>query len=495
MRISKLAPAIAAAMLLAFAPAGAFATHGAKHTSHKHPNRHTNRHPSHPAHPSHPGHPSHPNVHARQRAGASAKCRLSIQAAPRLVTVGEPTSVSGQLVCGGAPAPNQSVTVYEHSAGSGVTSIVGSPITEEKGDYQVTASGFMTNTQFFARSGNAQSAHRTVRVQVQVTPEPPTPEDGAQLFTAAGPFKGGARSTTRLTNQVTFAGRVNPVDTGAIVVLQRENATANEEWHRIGITTVNGSGKYLLKHTFGAPGDANIRIVVRPAGGVNAPGATTPVSYEISQAGNPLLTIKSSLDPITAGGSVTITGVVAGAKNQPITLLAHARGGTFAPIATATTDANGNYTFTQAPLTSTFYQVTSATTNSAVLFEGVKFSLGPPSLSASTVQAGQPLTVSGTVAPTREGRIAGHAIYLERQNPSKIGFHVVEVGTVTAAGTYSITHTFFTATPGAVLRVKIPGDPENQGVGSAFFTMPVTAAPAFKLKPEAPGKLPSEGQT
>ncbi len=473
MRISKLAPAIAAVMLLAFAPAGAFAIHGAKHPSHKHPNRHANNAPGGPA------------------ARPGGRCRLTIQAAPRLVTVGEPTSVSGQLLCGKAPAPNQSVTVYEHSAGSGVTSIVGSPtMTEANGGYQVTASGFMTNTQFFARSGSVQSGHRTVRVQVQVTAEPPTPEDGAQLFTAAGPFKGGGRSTTRLTNQVTFAGRVNPVDAGAIVALQRENATANEEWHRIGVTTVNQNGKYVIKHTFGAPGDANIRIVVHPPAGVNAAGATTPVSYEISQAQNPLLEIETKTDPITAGEAVTIKGKVAGPAKQPITLLAHARGGKFAPVATATTGEHGEYTFTESPPVSTFYQVTSATTNSAVLFEGVKYALGAPSVSASAVQAGQPLTVSGTVSPAR----AGHPVYLERQNPSKIGFHVIEVGTVTAEGKYSITHTFFTATSGAVLRVKIPGDPENQGVGSAFFTIPVTAAPAFKLRPEAPGKLPSEGQ-
>lgn len=494
MRIFKLAPAIAAAMLLVFAPAGAFAIHGGKHPSHKQ-SRHSSRHPSHPAHPGHPAHPSHPahpKLHAAPRAGASAKCRLSIQAAPRVITVGESTSVSGQLICAGAPAANQAVTVYEHSAGSGVTSIVGSPMTEAKGFYQVTASGFMTNTQFFARSGSVQSGHRTVRVQVQVTSEPPTPADGAQLFTAAGPFKGGVRSRTRLTNQVTFAGRVNPVDSGATVVLQRENATANEEWHEIGIGAVQANGKYLLKHTFGAPGDANIRIVVRPPSQINAVGATTPVSYEISQAQNPLLTIESKADPITSGGSVTITGVVAGANSQPITLLARARGGTFAPVAKATTGAGGVYTFTQSPLTNTFYEVTSATTNSAILFEGVKYALGISSISASTVQAGQPLTISGTVSPA----VSGHTIYLERQNPSKIGFHVVEEGMVTVtAGTYSITHTFFTATSGAVLRVKIPGDPENQGVGSAFFTITVTPAPAFRLPPEAPGKLPSEGQT
>lgn len=418
------------------------------------------------------------------------RCRLSISVEPRLITVGEATSVFGALKCPRSTSvAGQQVTLYERSAPAGSFSVAGTTTTEANGSYQLTPPAFDTNTVFYVSSGSVHSGDRTARVAVQVTPVSQPAED-AQLFTGAGPFKGIPHSP--LANQVTFTGTVNPVDAGALVALQRENASANEEWHRIGLGVVGAHGEYSIKHIFGVPGDANIRIVVHPLAHINAPGATTPVSYEISQAQNPQLTIKASSDPISYGGSVTITGTLAGAAaDQPVTLLAHTRGAQFVPVAQTTTNGSGDYTFTQTPQHSTFYRVTNGARNSAVLFEGVQYALGPLTESASTLQVGQPLTVSGTVTPVQ----AGHVIYLERQYPSKIGYHVVEVGAVTAAGTYSITHTFFGAATGAVLRVKIPGDPDNQGVASAPFTLSVTPAPASSLMPAAPGRLPAEGQT
>ena len=88
---------------------------------------------------------------------------------------------------------------------------------------------------------------------------------------------------------------------------------------------------------------------------------------------------------------MTISGVLAGGVSQPVTLLARTvRQHGFAPVAEATTDASGNYSFAaQAPVNSTLYEV--ATTDptcanapanvkackarqlkSAVLYEGVK---------------------------------------------------------------------------------------------------------------------------
>ena len=64
-----------------------------------------------------------------------------------------------------------------------------------------------------------------------------------------------------------------------------------------------------------------------------------------------------------------------------------------------------------------------------------------------------------------------------------------------AGSTYSIAYTPFVA--GAKkFRIKVPGDPENQGVASSTFEVTVTPAPAAALKPEAPGNssLPREGQ-
>jgi hypothetical protein len=138
--------------------------------------------------------------------------------------------------------------------------------------------------------------------------------------------------------------------------------------------------------------------------------------------------------------------------------------------------------------------VTSATAKSAVLFEGVKYLISAVP-TTSTVQVGQPLTVTGKVTPGHVGQV----VYLERQNASKIGFHVVEVGTVTAVnpttkeGTFSIMHAFAGSGP-AALRVVAAGDPENQGVASSLFNVEVTPLPPGTLRPLRPSKLPGDGQ-
>ena len=83
-------------------------------------------------------------------------------------------------------------------------------------------------------------------------------------------------------------------------------------------------------------------------------------------------------------------------------------------------------------------------------------------------------------------------IYLERQNASGTGFHVVQVGIVGAGSTYSIVHTVYDAGT-KVFRVKIPGGPENEGAASPPFTITVTPAPAAALAPEAPGNSSQPG--
>jgi hypothetical protein len=251
-------------------------------------------------------------------------------------------------------------------------------------------------------------------------------------------------------------------------------------------------GGQLLDHPHVvAPGDANIRVLVRSERR-NIASPSDVLNYEISQTENPSFTIEASADPIPDGQSVTISGTVTGAAHQPVTLEAHtARQLGFAPVSEVTTDASGNYTFpAQSPIQSTFYEVKGAGRHSAVLYEGVK-DVFTAQVSQTTVQAGQTLTFSGTVAPDH----TGHVIYLERQNASGIGFHVVQVGRVSAGSVYSIVHTVYDAGT-KVFRVKIPGGPENEGAASPAFTIVVTSAPAAALAPEAPGNssLPAEGQ-
>jgi hypothetical protein len=165
-------------------------------------------------------------------------------------------------------------------------------------------------------------------------------------------------------------------------------------------------------------------------------------------------------------------------------------------VSEVTTNAGGEYTFpAQSPLYNTFYEVKmgakASGEKSAVLYEGVHDVL-TAEVSSSTIQAGQALMFKGTVVPDH----TGHIIYLERQNASDSGFHVVEVVSIGSGSAYSIVHTVYD--PGTkVFRVRVPGGPENGGAVSAPFTIQVTPAPASALMPEAPGNssLPAEGQT
>jgi hypothetical protein len=163
----------------------------------------------------------------------------------------------------------------------------------------------------------------------------------------------------------------------------------------------------------------------------------------------------------------------------------------FAPVTQGLTGAGSSYAFPgQAPVYSTFYEVRAGLT-SAVLYVGVRDVL-TAAVFPTTVQAGGQLTFFGTVAPDH----AGHAIYLERQNASGDGFHVVQVANVGAGSSYSIVHTVYDAGT-KVFRVMIPGGPDNEGAASPPFTIAVTPAPPAALVPEAPGNsaLPPEGET
>jgi hypothetical protein len=298
---------------------------------------------------------------------------------------------------------------------------------------------------------------------------------------------------TGVPHQQTFTGTVTPADVGARVILQRQNAVTGDEWHRIGFGSVEADGNYTITHTFRVPGDASIRVLVR-SDRINSPSASTPLEYEISQAQNPSLTISSSADPIAYGQSVTISGVLAGATTpQTVTLLGrtvHQQG--FAPIAEVSTGAGGAYSFpAQVPVNSTLYRVKATGQKSAVLYEGVKDVL-TAEVSPTTVQAGEAVTFKGTITPDQ----TGHIIYLERQNASGTAFHVVQVGRVLPGSEYSIVHQFYV--PGTkIVRIDIPGGPDNGRAVSQLFTVQVTPAPPSALTPEAPGNssLPSEGQT
>lgn len=414
---------------------------------------------------------------AHKHRSPSGRCAININVAPRQITVGDSLVVFGRLRCTGVSRSGQTVRLFERSAGSGGFTLVQSTSTEALGFYELTVTGVQANSVFYVSSHGAASGHSSVRTFADVTLS--GPPEGSQLLTGKG-------------NRVTFTGTVSPADEGARVVLQRQNAATGNEWHRIDSGFVGGGGAFTITHAFRVPGDANLRVLVRSQGR-NSASQSNVLSYEISQAQNPQLTIAASADPIAFGQSVTISGTDAAGTGQPVMLLAHtARQSGFAPVAQVSTGMGGSYTFpAQSPVNSTYYEVKGGRhEHSAVLYEGVKDVL-EAKVSQSTIAAGGSLTFSGTVSPDH----TGHVIYLERQNASGNGFHVVEISTVQGGSSFSITHTVYDS-GSKLFRVSIPGGPDNGGASSPPFAITVTPAALPALMPEAPGNTsqPAEGQ-
>ena len=391
-------------------------------------------------------------------------CLLSIQASSNRIIAGETVTVSGALTCPtGASAADQQVTVYQRQGGAGASgartdSIAGTATTQADGSYELTPIALNTNTVFQVRLGKRR-ARTVIKVAPLVTLTAPSPAD-AQISTAgAHPHKH---------TRVTFTGTVSPADAGALVALQVSYPTSDANWRSVAFGRVAADGGYSIAHAFRAPGQASLRVVAH-TGRLNVPGVSEPISYEATQTQNPQLTIATSADPIDSGQPVTISGIATGTANQPVELLARTHGGAYAIVAESTTNAGGDYTFTQEPLQNTSYRVTDAAAQSTTLFEGVGFVLATTEPPPATAQVGQPLTFSGTLSPAAEGQV----VYLERERASGVGFDVLGVGTVNATSQYQISYAFARA-GASVMRIRIRGDDRHQGSATAPFTITVT---------------------
>ncbi len=424
----------------------------------------------------------------RPTTGVPSSCRLTLLAEPRRITAGDETpQLFGRLICGRAvETAGQPVTIYERAPGRLAKTVLGTTTTTTGGYYSFVAPAPTSNTIYYAAVGTVTSLGRAVRVAPQVTLSGPS--ESKALYTG-------------FHNRVAFSGTVSPADAGALVRLQRESSTAYEEWFTIQFGVVLPGGVYSLVHTFVEPGDANIRVLVRAHGIYTVAGASSPISYVISQAQNPLLTLFATIggaqhNQISYGQSVALEGTVAGGAGKQVTLAAHTRGGIgWVTVASQTASSSGHYGFTQTPAESTAYKVLSATgSHSRILFEGVRYVL-TAAPSTSTLQDGQVLTVTGTVTPY----LAGHMVYLERESSAGSGpFHAVAVAPLSAStiaggpATYTISRTMF-GVGKQTYRIKVPGDPANQGIASAPFTVEVTPAPPSVLGPGLQPPLPNEG--
>jgi hypothetical protein len=119
------------------------------------------------------------------------------------------------------------------------------------------------------------------------------------------------------------------------------------------------------------------------------------------------VTLKASAAQVTFSTPVTLTGKVKGAKAGVVVTLERraADATTFVPAGTATTDGQGDYTFTQRPATSSVFRATAATTPPATSAD-TPVAVAPLvglKVSDSTPRKGQRVRFRGTVRPQHDG--------------------------------------------------------------------------------------------
>lgn len=401
-------------------------------------------------------------------------CRLRLGVNPHVANVGDSVLLTGALVCGGGQQGGQTATIFEQIAGvPGGFKVVGTATTAPTGVFTFTPPPMVGDSTFYATALSARSAGRKVRVGPQVAVTPPAPE--------------GSLLQTGIANKVTFTGSVSPSDVGAEVVLQRENGTISEEWGPIQYHNfVQPNGTYTIVHRFLVPGDANLRVVVRPHGHFGVRGVSDVMNYVIAQHQNANLTLEPTPDPVAYGSPVAIKGVTKAGAGAKVTLIGKIFGGGPAPLGETTAGAGGSWTMTiPSAIQSTHYKATSGTFHSADVFEGVHWVVTSNPVPAS-VSSGTQVTFSGTAAPASR---TGHVVYLERRNLTGTGWHIVDLGFTTTGGAFSIP--FYVIGSGKQeYRVKIPGDPINQGVAGAAQAIEVTPAPATVAEPIIQPTLP-----
>lgn len=326
--------------------------------------------------------PAEPSRRARHEARRTRRedrgeeCTADLRATRSIVTAATPLSLLGTVSCPEASnAAGQLVTLFQKVARTPGFNAAATTTTAADGTFQFTPEGLETNSIFYVRAGDARSGRASVKVTPSVTIG--TPAAGAQLFIGG---THAAHASADNTSAVTFTGTVSPADAGATVSLQREYRAG--AWHRIGGgSRVGDEGAYSIVHTFSRPGRANIRVVVH-SHGLEMTSASAPATYEISR-GRRLLTIQASANPLVLGQAVTISGTVAGAPNQTVTLLARTGDQPFAAVAEVTAIGN-EYSFTQSPQMSTRYRVRTASASSTVLSEGVTAAPSAPEVTPSS---------------------------------------------------------------------------------------------------------------
>jgi hypothetical protein len=287
-------------------------------------------------------------------------------------------------------------------------------------------------------------------------------------------------------NDVMFSGTIFPAHPHQRVLLQQQNSTSGNGWQTIASGYTNGASAFSIAHRFRSAGSYTLRAFF-PNDPRNIASQSDAINLTVQQQQNPSFTINGSAPTIVDGQTVSITGTLYAKGSTttvqpgvPVTLYGRQGTGPFRALVSGTTDASGNYTFTQMPVHNSIYHVVTGSgkpVKTANLYVGVQ-DVVSATLNSSSTTVGGTVTIAGTVTPDH----AGHVINLQEQNSA--GQWVdVQSGLVNYLSLYQ-----FAYTPGQTgtvnLRVQITGGPWNVGGVSPTQVLTVNGtAPVNSLPP------------
>jgi len=395
---------------------------------------------------------------------------LTINAAPDPIIAGDGVLIYGQLK--GPHSGGVKIVLHQRINPAGKFTVAQSTLTNAAGFYEFIRSAgvVLTNRSWFASSPGPGHVHsRTVHELVAAT-----------LSLAASSESG------ETNHPLTFTGQLAPASghAGEPVLLQEQAGETGNGWRTIGRGVLEASAGYSITHDFRRPGAFDLRTVF--GGDVrNTRTQSDPLTVVINQTERPAFTINTSAPTIDVGSPVTISGVLyqPGSSGIPlpaksVTLWGHEPGGTYAPLASTTTEATGGYNFTELPSHNEVYQVRTTFTGrmTSQLFEGVADAV-TISASSTSSSVGATVTLTGTVMPDE----TGDTIDLERLGVDG-NFHIVQSGVVSAGSAYQLELT--PGTPGTkTFRVLVPGGEGNVSGASPTAAIAVTLPELSSLPP------------
>ncbi len=394
---------------------------------------------------------------------------LTIAATPRLISAGQGVLIYGHLR--GPGNAGQRVVLYHRINPAPSFTPVSTTRTNAQGYYEfVRADGVVNSNRNWFVAGPEATHSRIVHERVSA------------LVTLNA-----ASSATTTGTPVAFKGTVFPAHPHQRVLIQAQDGVSGNGWRTVTVTATGAGSSFAVSHAFRLAGDYTLRALL-PTDARNLAGASASLTLGVQQRQDPSFTIGSPSPVIADGQSATITGTLyaPGSSTTPqggvqVGLYGRQWGGGFTLLATATTAPDGSYSFTQTPLHSTVYRVRTTGAGAqltAPLYLGVR-DVVSVSASAQSVNVGDSVTLSGTVAPGH----AGHVIFLQRQD-SAGNWVDLELGFVHRGSRYALSYTF--GQPGSVnLRVQVPGGPVNLGAVSTTEGITVSGLAAVSTLPPA----------